>query len=440
MKAKNIVYTLLMVLAFICLAIFIVLYMSGNEKLTGPFLTTFFIALAIGFQGFVRLKSFSYTIWIFAAVTASMYYPQYFTQIGDFELKRLIVPLLQIIMFGMGSQMSIHDFTGVIKMPKGVIIGIVSQFSVMPLVGFSIAYGFNFPAEIAAGVLLIGCAPSGLASNVMSYIARANLALAVTLAAIATMLSPLLTPFLMKILAGQYIEVQFWSMMLDIINMMILPIIAGFIFNLFSKGNESRKSKILQLSGYFIVIVIKNIILLESTETGFGGAFTTFLWDLFWFFLLPIVVSLSLKRIFKDFEKWMDKVLSFVSMAGIAVIITIITAAGRDSLLDVGLLLILATLIHNLAGYSLGYMSAKLFKMSERDCRTVAFEVGMQNGGLASGLALQMGKIATVGLAPAIFGPLMNITGSSLATYWRGKPVKDEEENIPIREKEEIIE
>ena len=100
---------------------------------------------------------------------------------------------------------------------------------------------------------------------------------------------------------------------------------------------------------------------------------------------------------------------------------SIITAAGRDSLLDVGLLLILATLIHNVSGYTLGYFAAKLFRMSEKDCRTIAFEVGMQNGGLASGLALQMGKIATVGLAPAVFGPLMNITGSSLATYWRGK-------------------
>ena len=151
--------------------------------------------------------------------------------------------------------------------------------------------------------------------------------------------------------------------------------------------------------------------------------------DMIWFFVLPIVVASALKAIFRDFETWMDKVLSFVSMAGIAVIITIITAAGRDSLLDVGLLLILATLIHNLAGYSLGYFFAKIFKMSEKDCRTVAFEVGMQNGGLASGLALQMGKIATVGLAPAIFGPLMNITGSSLATYWRGKPPKNKENN-----------
>jgi len=408
----------------ICLIIFIILFLQDKEVLTGPFLTGFFVMLALSFQGFSRFKSFSYTIWILAAVTASMYYPDSFRNIGDFELKKLIVPLLQIIMFGMGSQMSVKDFAGVIKMPKGVIIGIVSQYSIMPIVGFTIAKMFNFPTEIAAGVLLIGCAPSGLASNVMSYIAKANLALAVTLAAIATILSPLMTPLLMKTLAGQYIEIKFWSMMLDIINMMILPILAGFIFNLFSKSIKSGKDHWIQLASYLFIIIIKNFIYLKSSEVTYSEVFFSFLKDMSWFFLLPMIVASTLKMIFKGFETWMDKVLSFVSMAGIAVIITIITAAGRDSLLDVGLLLILATLIHNISGYTLGYFAAKLFRMSEKDCRTVAFEVGMQNGGLASGLALQMGKIATVGLAPAVFGPLMNITGSSLATYWRGKPVK----------------
>jgi BASS family bile acid:Na+ symporter len=115
-------------------------------------------------------------------------------------------------------------------------------------------------------------------------------------------------------------------------------------------------------------------------------------------------------------------------MAGIAVIITIITAAGRDSLLKVGALLILTSLLHNLTGYLLGYTVSWFSGLSEKDRRTVAFEVGMQNGGLASGLALQMGKIATVGLAPAIFGPLMNITGSVLASWWRGKPTEEKSE------------
>jgi BASS family bile acid:Na+ symporter len=109
-------------------------------------------------------------------------------------------------------------------------------------------------------------------------------------------------------------------------------------------------------------------------------------------------------------------------MFGIAFIIVIITAAGRNSLLTIGPLLILLVLIHNMSGYLLGYWSGRLFKMSERDCRTIAIEVGMQNGGLASGLAKEMGKMATVGLAPAVFGPLMNITGSILATWWHRKP------------------
>jgi BASS family bile acid:Na+ symporter len=123
----------------------------------------------------------------------------------------------------------------------------------------------------------------------------------------------------------------------------------------------------------------------------------------------------------KGDNQWMGKVLSFISMLGIAVIITIITAAGRDSLLKVGVLLIITSFLHNITGYTLGYCVSWLFGMPEKDRRTVAFEVGMQNGGLASGLALEMGKIATVGLAPAIFGPLMNVTGSALATWWRGR-------------------
>ncbi|WP_315821549.1 hypothetical protein [Paraflavitalea speifideaquila] len=115
-------------------------------------------------------------------------------------------------------------------------------------------------------------------------------------------------------------------------------------------------------------------------------------------------------------------------MAGIAFIIVIITAAGRDSLLNIGPALVLLVLIHNLSGYLLGYWSGRLFKMSERDCRTIAIEVGMQNGGLASGLAKAMGKIGTVGLAPAIFGPLMNVTGSILASYWHRKPPVEKED------------
>lgn len=145
-----------------------------------------------------------------------------------------------------------------------------------------------------------------------------------------------------------------------------------------------------------------------------------------WFVLLPMIGATILSGIMHGENKYMEKILSLVSMVGIAVIVTIITASGRDSLIKVGALLMVTSVLHNITGYTLGYWLSWLIGMPEKDRRTIAFEVGMQNGGLASGLALQMGKIATVGLAPAIFGPLMNVTGSVLANFWRGKPVKND--------------
>jgi BASS family bile acid:Na+ symporter len=325
-------------------------------------------------------------------------------------------------MFGMGSQMSFEDFTGVIKMPKGVFIGVGAHYVIMPLVAFGIAHIFSFPPEIAAGIILIGTVPSGLASNVMSYLAHANLALAVTIGAISTLISPFVTPLLMQWLGGQYIQVDFWHMMLDILNMIILPIVAGFIFNLFSKNEASQKSKFIQLIGYFIVILLTNLVYIKSSGSDINGFLSAIGKSLFWFYILPMITAIVLRKLVKGDDQWMGRVLSMISMVGIAVIITIITAAGRDSLLKVGLLLIITSLLHNLAGYILGYGVSWVAGMPEKDRRTVAFEVGMQNGGLASGLALQMGKIATVGLAPAIFGPLMNVTGSALASWWRSRP------------------
>jgi BASS family bile acid:Na+ symporter len=399
-------------------------FLAGTSTFTGPLLIAGLIALALGVRGFQKTRGFSYTLWIFTAVAASMFYPQYFISVGDFQFKKLIVPLLQIIMFGMGSQMSFNDFAGVIKMPKGVFIGVFSHYMIMPLVGFGIARIFNFPPEIAAGIILIGCVPSGLASNVMSFLAKANLALAVTIGAISTLLSPFVTPLLMKWLGGQYIEVNFWSMMLDILNMIILPVVAGFIFNLFSKGKERRKSIFIQLLSYLVIIMLTNLVFMKSKNADLIRFIIQFFKSTGWFFILPMVGSIILSKFVKGDNKFMEKILSLISMVGIAVIVTIITASGRDSLLEVGALLIVTSLLHNLTGYTLGYWLSWLAGMPEKDRRTIAFEVGMQNGGLASGLALQMGKIATVGLAPAIFGPLMNVTGSVLANFWRGKPVE----------------
>lgn len=350
-------YKVLLLVSLICLLTAVGMYLKDYGSQAGPFLVFFFLFLALAVRGHKTFKGFSFTILVFAAVTIAMFYPFYLQKIGDFQLKSLIVPLLQIIMFGMGTAMSAKDFLGVVKMPKGVLVGLTCQFTIMPVLGFAIATMFNFPAEIAAGVVLIGSSPSGLASNVMAYLAKANLALSVTLTAVSTLLAPLMTPLLMELFAGEFVPIDFWGMMLSIVKIVILPIIVGLTFNYFFHGKA----------------------------------------------------------------KWLDKAMPIVSMAGIAIIIMIITAAGRDSLLSIGLFLIIAAIIHNAAGYFLGYWGCRALKMSEQDCRTIALEVGMQNGGLASGIALEMGKVATVGLAPAVFGPWMNISGSSLATYWRDK-------------------
>lgn len=427
MKKINL-YKIALSFAILFLISSLFLIFSGNVASAGPWLIAFFISLAIGVRGFTAVKGLSYTIWIFTGVTAAMFFPQYFTTVGSFQFKLLIVPLLQIIMFGMGSQMSLDDFTGVIKMPKGVIIGVGSHYLIMPLVAFAISRIFNFPPEIAAGIILIGCVPSGLASNVMSYIAHANLALAVTIGAISTMISPFVTPLLMKMLGGQLIEVNFWSMMLDILNMIILPIVAGFIFNLFNEGKEKLRGKVIQLSIFFVIILLTNLVYMKAKQADVSGFLIAFGKSLGWFYIVPIILALMLRHFLKGDKKLMGQILSLISMVGIAIIITIITATGRDSLLKVGALLLVTSFLHNISGYTLGYSVSWLFGMPEKDRRTVAFEVGMQNGGLASGLALQMGKIATVGLAPAIFGPLMNVTGSALASWWRSKPPKEENE------------
>jgi bile acid:Na+ symporter, BASS family len=420
------VYRVLLLISAMLFSAALISWISGFYGLTGPALVSGFALFAIAVRGYRKFKGFSYTIWIFTAVAASMFYPEFFSAVGDFQLKRMIVPLLQIIMFGMGSQMSFGDFAGVIRMPRGVIVGVISHYIIMPFVGFGIAHIFSFPPEIAAGIILIGCVPSGLASNVMSYLARANLALAVTIGAISTLLSPLVTPLLMKWLGGQFIEVNFWKMMLDILNMIILPIVAGFIFNLFSKGKENLRQKVIELAVYFLIIMITNLVYMKANQGDFVKGLLT---SLTWFFFLPMLAALVLRYMLRTNNRWMEKTLSFVSMAGIALIVTIITAAGRNSLLEVGALLVITSLLHNITGYSLGYSLSWLLGMPERDRRTIAFEVGMQNGGLASGLALQMGKVATVGLAPAIFGPLMNITGSVLANWWRDRSAGEENEN-----------
>lgn len=372
--SKSIIYNLLYAAALISAILFIVFTLKEDHNAAGWLLALFFAFLAVAFRSNKFLKGLSYTVMIMTVVSIAMYQPQYFRTVGDFKLSALIIPLLQIIMFGMGTELSLKDFANVVKMPKGIIIGVTCHYIIMPLVGFAVAKLFNFSNEIAAGIILIGCCPSGLASNVMCYLAKGNLALSVSVTTISTMCAPFLTPLLMQLLGGSFVEIHFWDMVWEITKIVILPVVAGLGFHYLVRGKF----------------------------------------------------------------QWLDKAMPLVSMAGIAFILTIITAAGRDNLIKVGALLLVATFIHNIAGYFLGYWSARILKFHERDCRTIALEVGMQNAGLASGLALAMGKLATAGLAPAIFGPVMNITGSTLASWWHNHPPDDVSSTEPIETKEAV--
>lgn len=320
------------------------------------------ILLAAGLSG-TSLRGFRFTVCIIAAVAAAMCFPERFLSFGNVNLRdrRLILLIVQLVMFGMGTQMSIKDFLGVAGMPKAAIIGIACQFTIMPLVGFSLARIFRFPPEIAAGIILIGSCSSGLASNVMTYIAGANLALSVTLTAVAQLLAPLLTPMWMKLLAGEMVEVRFFGMMKDIILMVLLPIVVALIYNAVRKERLRRLHR-----------------------------------------LMPVL-----------------------SMAGIIYFTAVTTAAGRDHLLKIGAWLFLAAILHNSMGYLVGYWATRLCGLDTDSCRTIAIEVGLQNGGMATGLASAMGKLATVGLASAIFSPWMNVSGSILANFWRKHKPKD---------------
>ena len=370
-------------------------------------------------------KKYNFTLWVLVFVAASMAYPAAFRSWFGTDLKVLIVPLIQIITFGVGTTLSGRDFKNVLTMPWPVLIGIVLQFTVMPFVGYGIAMTFGFPAEVAAGIILIGSVSSGVASNVMTYLAGGNVPLSVTITSATTLLSPVATPFWMKTLAGRLVPVDFTQMMLSIFNMIIIPIFAGLVAHrlLYSPKPWAPRKPFWALAGAVNLAVAAGILSIPARSWGALAALKGGLALGFILLGAVILAKLVIAVWLKGPERWMDKALPVVSMASICLIIAVITAQSRDQLLNVGLLLILAAVVHNGIGYLLGYWGARLARLDEAACRAVAMEVGMQNGGMASAIAIDVLKSTNAALAPAIFGPWMNVSGSLLAGWWRKRPV-----------------
>jgi len=327
------------------------------------------------------LKKQYFAIAILACAGISFAFPTYFKTWGGVKLTTFVVPAIQVIMFGMGTTLSLGDFARVVKCPWAVATGVFLQFLVMPIVGFLLAKSFGFTGELAAGCVLVGSVAGGTASNVIAYLAKANVALSVTMTCCSTLLSPIVTPFMMKILAGCFIEIDAVKMMIEILKVVLIPVAAGSL------------------------------------------------------------VHWALRKQFDAHKAVCDRVLSVVSMTGICYTLLALTAPSRDTFASAGLLIVVAAVLHNgigyLAGYGLTRLLGRFLPLSEQDARTVAIEVGLQNGGMAGALSIGVLHSATAALPANVFSIWMNFSGSILANHWSRRPPEAKRSEIPTEENHE---
>ncbi|WP_226574220.1 ketopantoate/pantoate/pantothenate transporter PanS [Mangrovibacter yixingensis] len=270
-----------------------------------------------------------------------------------------VTTLLMLIMLGMGVHLKVDDFKRVLSRPAPVAAGIFLHYLVMPLAAWGLAKLFHMPPDLAAGMILVGSVASGTASNVMIFLAKGDVALSVTISSVSTLVGVFATPLLTRLYVAADIQVDIAGMLLSILKIVIIPIALG------------------------------------------------------------LVIHHTLPRLVKAIEPWLPA----FSMVCILAIITAVVAGSAANIASVGLVVIVAVIMHNAIGLLGGYWGGRLFGFDESTCRTLALEVGMQNSGLAAAL----GKIYFTPLAAlpgALFSVWHNLSGSLLAGYWSGKPVK----------------
>lgn len=268
--------------------------------------------------------------------------------------------LLGIVMFGMGMTLRWEDFSLVFKRPRDVFIGSVAHFTIMPALAWGLAKAFGLPPELAAGVILVGTCPSGTSSNVMTFLAKGDVALSVAIGITTTVLAPFITPLLTWYLVGAWVSVSLGAMFLSIFQVVVVPIALGIIIN----------------------------------------------------------------RFFGNFVKRAVKVLPLVSVIAIMLIVGAVVGISAQKILQTGLLIIGIVIIHNICGYTLGFCAAKLAGFNFSKQKAVMFEVGMQNSGLATSLAL-MHFTPAAAIPGAIFSVWHNISGSLLANRFAAKAEND---------------
>ncbi|MDN2663587.1 bile acid:sodium symporter family protein [Psychromonas sp. 14N.309.X.WAT.B.A12] len=289
-----------------------------------------------------------FPIWAITLSVLAFFQPSLFI-----ALKAYIVPLLTLIMLAMGLTLTAKDFAQVSKNIKAVTVGVILQFTVMPIVALAIAILLNFDANLTVGLVLVGAVAGGTSSNVMCFLAKGDVALSISMTAISTLLGVIFTPLLVELLAGKAIDIPVAGMIISLIKIVLIPVVLGVVINTFLHKPIS--------------------------------------------FIAPT--------------------LPLISMAAIVVIIAIVVALNVNNLIAVGPMVAIAVILHNSFGLLAGYFITKKLGFEEKVCRTIAFEVGLQNSGLAAALAMKF-FAPTAAIAGTIFSVWHNISGSLLAGYW----------------------
>ncbi|BCX12679.1 MAG: transporter [Thermosynechococcus sp.] len=292
-----------------------------------------------------------FPLWVMLTAIVALVYPPLFLWVNS----DLIVWILMIVMLGMGITLSWQEFQAVGLMPRTVALGFVGQYVIMPTAGWLVAQLYQLPTPFAVGLILVACCPGGTASNVVTFIARAHVALSVVMTLCSTLAAIILTPLLTKLLAGQYVEVNALQLFWGTVQVVLLPILVGLALN--TKAPTLVKK------------------------------------------MLPIS--------------------PLISVLGICVICGGVFAASAKAILSHGLQLLAAIVSLHSLGFLGGYYLARAVGYSERTCRTIAIEVGMQNSGLGVALARQAFANPLTAVPCAISGVVHSLIGSLLAGFWR---------------------
>lgn len=260
----------------------------------------------------------TFSVWVILIAALAYIQPDWFKFLGPY-----ISILLGIVMFGMGLTLTLKDFSEVVRQPWLVLLGLVCQFSLMPVLAYLLCIALNLPKEIAVGVILVGCCPGGTSSNVMTYLAKGDVPLSVTLSACSTLLAPVVTPALIYLFASQWVDVDAWGMFKSIVNIVILPIAGGILVH----------------------------------------------------------------YLFKKQVKASISIVPLISVFGIVAIVATVVALSKEQIAKTGVLIFSVVIMHNLLGLMFGYLVARLFRLSVSKQKTLSIEVGLQNSGLGVALA-----------------------------------------------------